>query len=74
MFTAIIAVCILFLLELFSPGSIVALRQSKHLLYWFKWAKSGDERWRNRDADLHEIIPINMNTLKLEVSRSTLIA
>ena len=20
--------------------------------YWFKWAKSGDERWRNRDADL----------------------
>lgn len=53
MFTAIIAVCILFIIGIiFAEGSIVALRQSKLCSYWFRWAKSGNERWRNRDADL----------------------
>ncbi len=49
---AIIAVCILFIIGIVFTGSIIALRQSKLVSYWFRWAKSGDERWRNGDANL----------------------
>ncbi len=71
MFTAIIAVCILFIIGII----FAALRRASAEQAFVRTGlvgKSGDERWRNRDADLHEIIPINMNTLKLEVSRSTI--
>lgn len=40
--------------------------------YWFKWAKVVMSGGAIVMPIFHEIIPINMNTLKLEVSRSTI--
>ncbi len=54
-FTAIIAVCILFIIGIiFARLQALSSRFGRASIcsYWFKWAKSGDERWRNRDADL----------------------
>ena len=53
MFTAIIAVCILFIIGIIFAGALSSrFGRASICSYWFKWAKSGDERWRNRDADL----------------------
>ncbi len=53
MFTAIIAVCILFIIGIiFARLYHRASAEQAFCSYWFRWAKSGNERWRNRDADL----------------------
>lgn len=53
MFTAIIAVCILFIIGIiFARLYRSRFGRASFCSYWFRWAKSGDERWRNRDADL----------------------
>ena len=47
-------------------------RQQRSLLrtYRFRWRKSHHERRRDGVPVLHEIIPVNMNTLRLEVRRA----
>lgn len=54
MFTAIIAVCILFIIKIiFARLYRRASAEQAFVRTGFRWAKSGNERWRNRDADLH---------------------
>ncbi|MGA0421930.1 hypothetical protein ACO2XV_06585 [Escherichia coli] len=54
MFTAIIAVCILFIIGIILRTGLDrrASADASFCSYSFRWAKSGNERWRNRDADL----------------------
>ncbi len=52
MFTAIIAVCILFIIGIIFARLYRRASAESFCSYWFRWAKSGNERWRNRDADL----------------------
>lgn len=55
MFTAIIAVCILFIIGIIFARLYRRASAEQAFVrtgYWFRWAKSGNERWRNRDADL----------------------
>lgn len=57
MFTAIIAVCILFIIGIIF-ARLYRRASAEQAFVRTGLAKSGDERWRNRDADLsHEIIP-----------------
>lgn len=73
MFTAIIAVCILFII-----GIIFArlYRRASAEQAFVRTGLSGQKVVMSGGAIVmpifHEIIPINMNTLKLEVSRSTI--
>lgn len=60
------------LLELFSPVSSSRFGRASICSYWFKWAKVVMSGGAIVMPIFHEIIPINMNTLKLEVSRSTI--
>lgn len=73
MFTAIIAVCILFII-----GIIFArlYRRASAEQAFVRTGLGGQKVVMSGGAIVmpifHEIIPINMNTLKLEVSRSTI--
>ncbi len=72
MFTAIIAVCILFIIGIIFAALSSRFGRASICSYWFKWAKVVMSGGAIVMPIFHEIIPINMNTLKLEVSRSTI--
>lgn len=72
MFTAIIAVCILFIIGIIFAALSSRFGRASFCSYWFRWAKVVMSGGAIVMPIFHEIIPINMNTLKLEVSRSTI--
>lgn len=73
MFTAIIAVCILFIIGIIFAG---LYRRASAEQAFVRTGLGGQKVVMSGGAIVmpifHEIIPINMNTLKLEVSRSTI--
>ncbi|VCY17281.1 Inner membrane protein YqiK [Escherichia coli] len=73
MFTAIISVCILFIIGIIFAG---LYRRASAEQAFVRTGLGGQKVVMSGGAIVmpifHEIIPINMNTLKLEVSRSTI--
>lgn len=72
MFTAIIAVCILFIIGIIFAGLYRRASAEQAFVRTGLGAKVVMSGGAIVMPIFHEIIPINMNTLKLEVSRSTI--